>query len=378
MVKKHPTVVSLFAGAGGMDLGFRRAGFEIVWANELDRDASESYRKNIGTHLIEGDINSVSSDEIPTCDLVIGGPPCQGFSVAGKMNADDPRSALIWQFVRVVGDKKPAAFVMENVKALAMLDKWSAVRRRLVQEFTALGYDVDYQVLDASDFGVPQQRERVFFIGTLQGDARSLFPEPVEQRVSVREALRTLPTYGQPGNNGICRAIIVPAKRPVMRASPYAGMLFNGLGRPIRLDRPAPTLPASMGGNKTPIIDQHALTTGEANWVEGYHAHLQGGGEPFETVPPFLRRLTVEECAAIQSFPITYNFCGRQSARFCQIGNAVPPVMAYHIATTLKGYLFETKTPLRRRRGTGQGTLFDFLPDDGERGTCSIMLTETR
>jgi DNA (cytosine-5)-methyltransferase 1 len=341
MVGRQPTVVSLFSGAGGLDWGFCQAGFHIVWANEFDQNAAETYRANIGDHLAEADINAISSEAIPACDVVIGGPPCQGFSVAGKMSPNDPRSKLVWQFVRVVREKKPTAFVMENVKALGTLDKWVGVREPVVAQLESLGYDVAHRVLDASNFGVPQQRERVFFIGTRRREAVTLYPEPLTKSVSVRDALRSLPPYGQPGNNSICRAVIVPAKRPVMRPSPYAGMLFNGLGRPIRLDRPAPTLPASMGGNKTPIVDQQALDTGEPNWVEDYHAHLRSGGQPYASVPSRMRRLTVEECAVIQSFPGAYRFAGKQSSRFAQIGNAVPPLLAFHVARRVMACLFE-------------------------------------
>lgn len=105
--------VSLFAGAGGMDVGFREAGIEIVWANELDKSAVETYKKNFGDHIIQGDIAEIPSSEIPDCDVVFGGPPCQGFSVAGKMCSKAPRSQLIWEFMRVVKDKKPKVFVME-------------------------------------------------------------------------------------------------------------------------------------------------------------------------------------------------------------------------------------------------------------------------
>jgi DNA (cytosine-5)-methyltransferase 1 len=137
---------------------------------------------------------------------------------------------------------------------------------------------------------------------------------------------------------------VVPAKNPVLRRSPYAGMLFNGLGRPIDLDRPAPTLPASMGGNKTPIIDQRSLENRQPSWVVQYHARLMKGGRPFAAAPPFLRRLTVEECATIQTFPATYRFAGRPSSRFCQIGNAVPPSLARYVAEKLLRELFPERT----------------------------------
>jgi DNA (cytosine-5)-methyltransferase 1 len=346
MGSNKPRVVSLFAGAGGMDLGFIEAGFEVVWANEWGSDACATYRLNIGHHLVEGDIGAIPSDEIPACEVVIGGPPCQGFSVAGKMDPDDPRSKLVWEFFRVIRDKRPVAFAMENVKALAQLSRWAGVRQALVSAFGGLGYDVACAVLDASRFGAPQLRERAFFVGTLRGSAADLFPAPAAKAVSAREALEQLPRYGTPGNNSLCRAKVVPAKNPVLRRSPYAGMLFNGLGRPIDLDRPAPTLPASMGGNKTPIIDQRSLETGEPGWVVQYHARLMKGGRPRRAAPAFLRRLTVEECAAIQTFPAAYRFAGRQSSRFCQIGNAVPPALARHVAARLLRKVF----PERARR----------------------------
>src|SRR5262249_20113857 len=156
----------------------------------------------------------------------------------------------------------------------------------------------------ASDFGVPQQRERAFFLGSRVGEAGKLVPVPTRGApVSVREALAELPPWGEPGNDAVCNARIVPAKGPVLRPSPYAGMLFNGQGRPIALDGPCNTLPATMGGNKTPIIDQRCLEKGVRNWAEEYHAHLRTGGEPRASVPDFLRRLTVQECARLQSFP---------------------------------------------------------------------------
>ena len=340
MAQRMPKAVSLFAGAGGMDLGFRKAGFEIVWANEIAPDACATYRANLGNHLAQGSIADIASSSIPDCDIVIGGPPCQGFSVAGKMDPADPRSELVWQFVRVVRDKSPRVFVMENVKALAVLEKWREVREALLAEFTKLGYSVAARVLDASDFGVPQQRERVFFVGIRGGDPSALFPVQESRKPSARDALAAIPPHGKPGNDSLCRAKIVPAKRPVMRKSPFAGMLFNGLGRPIDLDRPSLTLPASMGGNKTPIIDQLSLESGEEQWVAKYHAHLSAGGEPCAEAPSRLRRLTVEECAALQTFPPTYRFHGKQSSRYCQIGNAVPPLLAQAIADKIPVEVF--------------------------------------
>src|SRR5690606_8838061 len=131
-----------------------------------------------------------------------------------------------------------------------------------------LGYQTQMLILNAADFGTPQSRERMFLIGL--HCSTSVVPEPTtsDQRPTVRSALGTLPPWGQPGNSTLCEARITPAKRPVIRRSPHAGMLFNGSGRPLHLDRPAPTLTASMGGNRTPIIDQRQLERGGPSWVE--------------------------------------------------------------------------------------------------------------
>ena len=175
----------------------------------------------------------------------------------------------------------------------------------------------------------------MFLIGVKSGDPS--FPEPVsvESPKTVRNALAALPGYGEPGTDSICRAKITFAKNPVMRPSPWAGMMFNGAGRPLDLERPALTLPASMGGNKTPIIDQEALDHDREPWILNYHKHLMDGGAVFSEVPSRLRRLTVEEAAAIQTFPLGMEWRGQQSARFRQIGNAVPPKLAEHVARHL-------------------------------------------
>ncbi len=159
--------ISLFSGAGGLDIGAIMAGAHIVFANDMMKEACMSYSTNIGSHIINGDINSVMNrlDGIEDVDMVIGGPPCQGFSVAGKMDVNDKRSQLIWSYVKVVSKVKPKAFIMENVKALGLLDKWKPIREKLLLEFRNLGYSVNFIILNASDYDVPQARERIFVIG---------------------------------------------------------------------------------------------------------------------------------------------------------------------------------------------------------------------
>lgn len=325
--------VSTFSGAGGLDIGAIKAGAKIIWANDMMKEACETYSANIGEHIIRGDIN----EQIPQLatlkdvDLVIGGPPCQGFSVAGKMDINDKRSQLIWSYAKVVETVKPKAFVMENVKALGMLEKWKPIREKLLSVLRGLGYSTNYMVLNASDFDVPQARERVFVVG-FKGDSKDV-PNILEmmeaykkKAPTVREALSALDRAGKGNNQGLCKAKITLAANPVLRKTAYAGMIFNGLGRPIRIDGYCATLPASMGGNKTPIIDEKELYEHKEPWVVSYHKKIMDNPSEAEFLPApnFLRRLTVAEAALIQTFPIDYDFKGSQSSVFTQIGNAVP------------------------------------------------------
>lgn len=325
--------VSTFSGAGGLDIGAIKAGAKIVWANDMMKEACQSYSTNIGNHIHQGDINDYipSLSEYEGADLVVGGPPCQGFSVAGKMDISDPRSQLIWSYAKVIATVKPRAFVMENVKALGKLEKWRPIREKLLKTFRELGYSVNYMVLTASDFNVPQARERVFVVG-FRGNAEEIpniekMIQPYKHKApTVRETLSILDKAGYGNNTSVCKAKITLAANPVMRKTAYAGMIFNGLGRPIRIDGYCATLPASMGGNKTPIIDEKELYENAEPWVVSYHASIKANptSAEFRPAPSFLRRLTVEEAALIQTFPIEFEFCGSQSSKYTQIGNAVP------------------------------------------------------
>ncbi len=334
--------LSLFSGAGGLDIGAILAGAKIIWANDMMKEACNSYSKNIGTHICQGDINSFipSLSQYKGLDLVIGGPPCQGFSVAGKMNEADERSKLIWSYVEVIKITSPKAFIMENVKALGVLERWSSVRNTLLNRLKELGYSVSFCILNASDYDVPQARERIFIIG-FKGSA-SAFPDleamlkPYKKKAkSVRDALSVLDKAGTGNNTSICNAKITLAANPVLRKSPYAGMLFNGLGRPIKLDGYSATLPASMGGNKTPIIDEEALYSHSRPWVERYHERLLQDVSIAKTeiAPSCLRRLTVDEVRVLQTFPMEYEFCGSQSSQYTQMGNAVPCNLAKAVCT---------------------------------------------
>jgi DNA (cytosine-5)-methyltransferase 1 len=334
-------VVSLYSGAGGMDVGFAAAGFTPIWANDVDPFAVETFNANIpGGHAVAGDIDRAelllpAPEEV---DVVIGGPPCQGFSVAGHMRTDDPRSRHVWKFLSIVERLRPSAFVMENVAALAVNRRWSQLIVGLETRARQLGYRAETFVLDASHHAVPQSRQRMFLVGVKDGDP--LHPEPTTRGAAptVAGELRRLPPYGAPGNDALCTARVTPAKNPVLRRSPYAGLLLNGKGRVLDLGSPALTLPASMGGNRTPIIDQTWLEGGY-DWISKYHDWLWRGGAPVRRIPARMRRLTVQEAAALQTFPRGYGFVGRQTAQFRQIGNAVPPMLAFHVAQAVAAAL---------------------------------------
>ena len=230
-------------------------------------------------------------------------------------------------------------FVMENVKALGTMPRWRLLREALVDAFAAAGYETEMRVLNAAHYGVPQLRERAFFVGSRGGEYRIRFPRRshLSRQVTAREAFAGLPEPGAPGNEGECTAIITIASKPVLRRSPYAGMLLNGQGRPIDLNRPAPTIHASAGGNKTPIIDLKQLLGTGRPWIERYHGRLMNGSvsTPNERPPTHLRRITIRESALIQSFPDSFKFSGKRSSQYRQIGNAVPPKLAKVIAREL-------------------------------------------
>jgi DNA (cytosine-5)-methyltransferase 1 len=199
---------------------------------------------------------------------------------------------------------------MENVKALGTLQKWENVRDAIHTRAKQLGFTSFQVILNSADYGVPQKRERVFFIGfknalgSVSADFNKALDNFKNHRTSLRQCLSSLPKAGSELNPITCSAKISLAIKPVLRKSPYAGMLFNGLGRPLEIDAQANTLPASMGGNKTPIIDERNLNDPNSdNWIVQYHNALLKGIVLNSTVevPKYLRRITIREASAIQT-----------------------------------------------------------------------------
>jgi len=297
-------VVSLFCGAGGLDLGFKMAGHDIVWANDLYRDAVDTYRMNLGEHIVRDDILNVDPANVPDCDIIIGGFPCQGFSVANTQRAiGDERNKLYQQLVRIIEAKRPKFFVAENVKGILSLGK-GIVFALVLKDFSEIGYKVQVKVLNAADFGVAQLRQRVFIVGVRDDvEFNYNYPNPTHNAngldgckkwVAVGDALADLPDPDEPNDV------------PNHTYSKYK-LRFNGyLGhRTIDPDKPAPTVTAR-GDDKGGVVVLHH--------------------------PNNKRRMSCRELATVQSFPTDYIFVGNRSSVYRQIGNAVPPKLAYAVA----------------------------------------------
>lgn len=303
-------VVSLFSGAGGLDYGFIMAGHNILWANDLYEDAVKTYRKNIGNHIVCKDISLIDTNNIPNCDIVIGGFPCQGFSVANtKRHIKNTRNTLYKQLIRVIHAKRPTFFLAENVKGILSLGKGEVIKE-IISDFQSIGYKVKYKLLNAADYGVPQTRMRVIIVGVREDiDFDYQYPEPTNsqygslttaQWVSVGEIMDEIPDPDLPNN------------LPNHQYSKYK-LGFNGyIGhRPLDPSKPAPTV-TGRGDDK--------------------------GGVVILPHPNGLRRMSGRELAAVQSFPLNYEFCGSLSSVYRQIGNAVPPLLSYAVAKEFNSY----------------------------------------
>lgn len=297
-------VVSLFSGAGGLDLGFKMAGHNVIWANDLYNDAVETYKLNLGDHIVCKDIANIDVKDIPDCDIVIGGFPCQGFSIANmKRCTSDERNVLYKQLIRVIKEKKPKFFLAENVKGLTNLDK-GEVFKMILNDFSSLGYTVKWQILNAANYGVPQTRQRVIIVGVRNNiDFEYQFPEPTHTKdnwVSVGKAMEAIPDPDLPNN---------------LANHTYSKFKIKNNGylghRALDPDKPAPTVTAR-GDDK--------------------------GGVVILPHPNGKRRMSGRELAAVQSFPLDYVFVGNQSSVYRQIGNAVPPLLGYAVANVFNQY----------------------------------------
>ena len=289
------TIVSLFSGAGGLDLGLAQAGNRVVWANDVARDAVETYRRNIGSHIVEGDIRQLDFSTIPISDVIVGGFPCQGFSQANfRRSADDDRNFLYRSFRDLVRAKQPKFFIAENVKGILSMRNGEAVAE-IVHDFSGAGYLVETHLVDMADYGIPQHRFRVIFIGQRRDLGQEIlfrFPTPTHgmtagrPHVTIREAISRFPDPD--AHNNI----------PNQVYSKYKVEFRNFTGhRRTDPDKPSPTILARGNG---------------------------GGGVC--AIPHWngKRRLTIRESAAVQTFPDDFVFFGATNSCYRQIGNAVP------------------------------------------------------
>ena len=318
MKKKKYTVISLFAGCGGLDLGFcggfsfldkkyAKNNFEITWANDIDENACKTFRENLDADIVCGDITKILDGDSKTLfdipipakvDIVLGGFPCQDFSHAGKRKGFDSKRGLLYQsMMEVIKRTKPSLFVAENVKGLLTMNKGEAIKT-IIKDFESLGYNIVYKLLTAADFGVPQMRERVIIVGTLKKKLpafKHLDPFLAKTDwVPLKKALADLENVEEG---------LVP-NHFWSKAKKNKGQ-GNNL---VSADKPGPTMRSEHHGN----IEYH--------W----------NGK---------RRLSAREAARIQSFPDNFIFHPSTSAAYKQIGNAVPPVLGWHLAREIQKFL---------------------------------------
>ncbi len=303
MDKKIP-LVSLFCGAGGLDMGFENQGFQTVWANDFDKDACETHKSWSDAEVVQGDIGKVDFSKIPDTPFIIGGFPCQGFSLAGPRKLDDKRNVLYRYFVRLVEEKKPVAFVAENVKGILTLGEGKIIEA-ILADFESKGYDVVPTLVNAADYGVPQDRNRVIIVGIKKElGIRYSFPKPFEHKVTILDALKNLP---KPDKDEVCM-------------ESYSSR-YMSRNRKRKWDEQSFTIPA--------MAKQVTLYPGSPDMIQ-LGRDCWKFGEGGET-----RRLSWREAAAIQTFPETLEFCGNLTSKYKQIGNAVPVKLAEVVAKSL-------------------------------------------
>lgn len=301
-------IISLFSGAGGLDLGMIQAGNEIVWANDIDKDAVATYEENIGRHIICDDIKNIDISTIPDADAVVGGFPCQGFSQANLKRAlDDDRNKLYRFFYDTIKLKKPKFFIAENVKGILSLGKGEAIKQ-IISDFNEAGYITIINLVNMANYGVPQTRQRVIIVGQridLGKEMRFRFPEPTHSKdgknkpkwISISEAIKHFPDPDE--DNDILNHVYSAYK---VEYRDFTGH------RKTDPDKPSPTILARGNG---------------------------GGGVC--AIPHYngQRRLSIRESATVQTFPEDYHFIGSMNSCYRQIGNAVPVKFAKELGREL-------------------------------------------
>jgi len=326
MNAKKPTVIELFAGAGGMALGLEKAGFETKLLVEYDKDCVATLQKNRPKwNVSHDDIHNITFKGMKA-DVVTGGFPCQAFSHAGhKLGFEDTRGTLFYEFARAVKEIKPKIFLAENVEAIIRNDNGKTLTT-IMNVLSSFGYDVQYKILNALDYKVPQKRKRIIFIGT-KNKIRFQYPKISKKIVTIREGLKNVPnspgerysdekkkmmSHVPPGGSWVDMPTEVQKK--YMGKSFYSTGGRRGMGRRISWDEPCLTLTTSPAQKMT----------------ERCH-------------PEELRPFTIREYARIQTFPDSWKFVGSNSSQYRQIGNAIPVKLATALATSLYASLMSPK-----------------------------------
>lgn len=358
MKKNEHKIIDLFCGAGGFSYGFEMAGFETVLAIDKWKDAIITYNQNHKNRCgLDMDIKDFKNDDIKELidkneiDGVIGGPPCQGFSMVGTRNPFDQRNQLYLEFVRFVDEIKPKFFILENVKGLLNLEK-GFFKKDIIDRFGKLGYNVNYKVLKASEHGVPQSRERVFFVGlkkTCFGEEMFFdFPEGEQTKfISTEEALSDLPSLDNNESKYSYKTKPKNDYQKQMRKIEPERIENNDITvhteQTIRIISLVPD-----GGNIRDLPKEFYK-------VRNYNAAFKrmNSKMPSTTIDCGHRNFfhykenrvpTVRESARIQSFPDNFVFKGSKTSQYTQVGNAVPPVLAREIAHKISELLNEMES----------------------------------
>ena len=334
MIKETMNLISLFSGAGGMDLGFNKAGFKTVTANEYDSKICPTFKANFpNVDLINGDIRNISSNSFAdNISGIIGGPPCQSWSEAGSLKGiKDSRGQLFYEYIRILKDKQPLFFVAENVPGMLAKRNSEAVNGFMTL-FNKVGYDVNVKILNANDFDVAEDRYRVFYIGFRKDlDIHNFeYPTPLEHKPTLREAIwdlqkTAIPSLDKNHTNG--KNCIFPNNEYFIGTySP----IFMSRNRVRSWDEPAFTVQAS--GRQCQLHPQAPKMEKVSNSLQRF---VRGKENLY-------RRMTVREVARIQSFPDDFKFIYEDvNYGYKMIGNAVPVNLAYHIAVKIKNTLAE-------------------------------------
>lgn len=318
--KDQYDVVSLFSGCGGLDLGFRQAGFNVVWANDIEMSVRETYLQNHpNTPIITKDISKIDLSEIPASDGIIGGPPCQSWSVAGQQKGiHDYRGKLFLSYINIIILKQPKFFLIENVKGL-LDEKFKGIFSTFLSLLENAGYEVHWKLLDSVNYGVPQNRSRIYIIGFLKNlHIKYIFPAEINERLNMLNAIGDLDCLNSVSNHEIYQG-------------PFGEYYYRG-NRRRAWNQPSFTIHAT--GENAPLHPSSPpmIYYGHENW--GFQEkNLRN-----------YRRLSVRECARIQSFPDSFVFKGENIlSQYKMIGNAVPPKMGKILAESIKNALNNAK-----------------------------------